>query len=611
MLPEHNISESNTGNIRKATYLVLLLDDERADSYESWLQVGWALHNIDYSLINTWIEFSKRSPKYKEGECEDKWFRMKSDGLSIRSLHFWARQDNNIKYEEYIKQEFAESLNKSLDGSTTFVAKALYTKFINSFVCVSFKNNLWFEFRNNKWYPVHDGYTLKKEISESFVNEYLMLITKYTTQATNATGEDKEYINSKAERVQKIVKNLMNITFKDKIMKEAALLFYDPDFEKKLNENYDLIGFNNGVYDLASNEFREGRPDDYISMSTNIDYYPYTNSNPYASKMFKFFKEILPNDNVRRYLLLSLSSCVAGHNKDEKLRIITGSGSNGKSLLFSLVKQALGDYYISCPITIITRSRNSSNSASPELARIKGTRCGCFQETDNGEKLNVGIMKEITGNDSFMVRNLYSTPEEIKPQIKFFLACNQLPELPSVDGGVKRRLCNILFGSKFVEDPIKPNEFLIDNSLKQGILEWAPLFISYLIHLYVNEYKLLQFLSEPREIKITTESYISENDYYTDYYINRIQFTGIKDDSITIKEIYEDFKLWYRSSRDGGRVRVPEQKELYKFLVEKIGETKNNKWKKYMLKNDEINNDDSESDTDDDKTINAKSNSFA
>jgi phage/plasmid-associated DNA primase len=90
--------------------------------------------------------------------------------------------------------------------------------------------------------------------------------------------------------------------------------------------------------------------------------------------MFKFFKEILPIESVRNHMMLALSSCVSGHNKDEKLRITTGSGGNGKSLLFSLVQQALGDYYISCPITIITRKRNSSNSASPELLRMKGVR---------------------------------------------------------------------------------------------------------------------------------------------------------------------------------------------------------------------------------------------
>jgi phage/plasmid-associated DNA primase len=294
-------------------------------------------------------------------------------------------------------------------------------------------------------------------------------------------------------------------------------------------------------------------------------------------------------------MLLSLATCVAGHNKEEKCRIVTGSGSNGKSLLFNLVSLALGEYYISCPITIITRKRNSSNQASPELLRIKGARCGCFQETDDGEKLNVGIMKEITGNDRFMVRGLFADAVEIKPQIKFFLACNQLPALPSVDGGVKRRLENILFGSKFTENPTKPNEFLIDNSLKQKIKDWAPTFASYLIHLYVNEYKKLQCLIAPKEVKLSTESYIAENDFTSDYVLNRLVYTGDKSDSIGINVMYEDFKGWYKDSRDGNS-KAPSRNEFQKLLIDKIGEGNSGKWRGFTFNIETSINKDSDSD---------------
>jgi len=587
------ISENKEDDIRRARILVSLLSEDRAHDYSLWIRLGWALHNIDVSLINTWIDFSKTSNKYKDGECEKFWYRMRDEGLTIRSLMLWAEQDNYSKYHQFIATEFNDVLNKSLDGSTYYISKALYTKYINKFVCASLDNNVWYEFRNHRWFKVSHGYTLQREISESFANEYSKLVSKYSLKATQVSGLERDEINGKVTKIQKIVIQLMNISFKEKIMKECKNLFFDPEFEEKLDENYDLIGFNNGVYDLEHNEFREGRPDDFISKSTNNDYYDFNPKNPYCNKLLQFFKEILPNESVREYLLLSLSTCVSGHNKEEKLRIATGSGSNGKSLLFNLVQLALGDYYISCPITIITRKRGSSNQASPELLRLKGARCGCFQETDSDEKLNVGIMKEITGNDRFMVRGLFADPIEIKPQIKFFLACNQLPELPSVDGGVKRRLVNILFGSKFVENPSKPNEFLIDNTLKEKIKEWGPIFVSYLIYKYINEYKKINILTEPEEIKITTESYIAENDHFTEFFINRIVFTNNKKDSIGIKAMYEDFKAWFKSSHEGAK--VPVQIDLNKFLIEKIGETKKNKWYCYTFNNTEEENSDNDS----------------
>jgi P4 family phage/plasmid primase-like protien len=412
---------------------------------------------------------------------------------------------------------------------------------------------------------------------------------------------DKEEAQIKASRTQKIVEKLKDISFKDKIMKECEVLFFDPEFENKLDENYDLIGYSNGVYDLANEEFRDGKPDDYIFKCTNVDYYQFNMKNPFSSKMLKFFEEILPNEDVRKYLLLSLSTCVSGYNKEEKLIIASGSGSNGKSLLFSLVQLALGDYYISCPITIITRKRNSSNQASPELLRIKGARCGCFQETDNNDELNVGIMKEITGNDSFMVRGLYSEPVEVKPQIKFFLACNETPQIKKIDGGTLRRLVNILFGSKFVDSPKKSNEFLIDNMLKQKIQEWGSIFSSYLIYLYVTEYKKLSTLKVPEDVKMSTNMYIMENDHFTEFFINKLEFTENKKDTISIKTMYEEFKLWFKDYHEGAN--LPKQSELNKFLTEKIGEAKSGKWKFYKIKvnpTKDKEEDDDDDDNDDD-----------
>lgn len=588
------IAENKEDDIRRSRYFVTLLSEDRANDYQEWIRVGWALHNIDLSLLDSWIDFSKLSNKYKDGDCNDRWYKMRNDGLTIRSLMLWAEQDNYTKYHQFVDREFNDVLLKSLDGSTYYIAKALHNKFINKFICTSLDNNIWYEFKNHRWFKIKHGHTLQREISESFANEYLKLAAAYSLKATKISGIDREEIQKKASNIQKIASKLMDITFKEKIMKEAKSLFYDSEFEERLDEDYNLIGFNNGIYDLENNVFRDGRPDDFISKTTNNDYIKFKQSHPYYDKMTKFFEQILPDDAVRKYLLLTLATCVSGHNKEEKLYIATGCGSNGKSLLFNLVSLALGEYYLSCQITIITRKRGGSGQASPELLRLKGARCGCFQETDDGERLNVGMMKEITGNDRFVVRGLYSDPIEVKPQIKFFLACNQLPAVPSSDGGTWRRLRVTNFGSKFVEKPEKPNEFLIDNTLKEKIKDWGPLFASYLIHLYVNEYKKLPYLSEPDAVKLSTESYKMENDHFTEFFINRIQYTGIKKDSIGIKAMYDEFKAWFKHSHEG--VKVSSQVELNKFLFEKIGEPKASKWKCYTFNNDEQDKSDDDDD---------------
>ena len=157
------------------------------------------------------------------------------------------------------------------------------------------------------------------------------------------------------------------------------------------------------------------------------------------------------------------------------------------------------------------------------------------------------------------------------------------------------RLENILFGSKFTESPTKPNEFLIDNSLKQKIKDWAPTFASYLIHLYVNEYKKLQCLIAPKEVKLSTESYIAENDFTSDYVLNRLVYTGDKSDSLGINVMYEDFKGWYKNSRDGNS-KAPSRNEFQKLLIDKIGEGNSGKWRGFTFNIETSINKDSDSD---------------
>ena len=59
------------------------LSHSRADKYDDWINLGWALRNIDYRLLNTWIEFSKISSSYMDGECAQLWDKMFTESLII------------------------------------------------------------------------------------------------------------------------------------------------------------------------------------------------------------------------------------------------------------------------------------------------------------------------------------------------------------------------------------------------------------------------------------------------------------------------------------------------------------------------------------------------
>jgi phage/plasmid-associated DNA primase len=51
-----------------------------------------------------------------------------------------------------------------------------------------------------------------------------------------------------------------SVNQKELILRECGDLFYRQDFERDLDENKHLLGFENGVFDLYAGEFREGAP---------------------------------------------------------------------------------------------------------------------------------------------------------------------------------------------------------------------------------------------------------------------------------------------------------------------------------------------------------------
>lgn len=568
---------SKEDEVRRACKYVSMLCDKRSNDYHDWMHVGLALHNIDNSLLGAWIEFSKRcARKFKEGDCEKIWKTMKnpSNGnvLTIRSLAYWAKQDDPKQLEAFNKEEFKNMMKKSLDGNTYFLAKSVHSKYSDRFVCSSITKNVWWEFKHHRWVKVQDGYTLKILLSEDFANEYNREIADISLKLTQINGIEKEELQSRRSRIDKIVEKLMNTNFKETLVKECKNLFYDDKFEQKLDSNLNLIGFENGIFDLEKGIFREGRPDDYITMSTKNDYHKWSDKNPFNTQISKFFEQVFPNENVRKYFLTVLSTCVSGETKEEKFYIMTGCGSNGKSLTNDLMSKALGDYYMSCDISLITRKRGQSNQAAPEKVRMKGRRAGVFQEADDGEKMNVGIVKEMTGGDIMLMRDLFKGSDEMiefKPQMKYFLTANQLPDVPSTDDGTWRRIRVIEFISKFTNNPTKQNEFHIDTTLKHKIEQWAQAFVSYLVHLYLTEYKTNKYLIEPPEVMASTNQYKMENDYLTEYFMDRINITGNSTDSVSTNNLWNDFKSWYKTEYD---VKVmPKRPDFIKFMTKQLG----------------------------------------
>lgn len=534
----------NKNIIRIAKILTNMLSINRAKSYLSWIEVGFCLHNIDLSLLDEWIEFSKKSiNNFKEGECEKCWQNFKYDGYGIGSLYRWAKEDNREKYIEFQFDELNEIFKSSLDGTSYSISKVFHK--LNEYNYKFTNDNKWYEFDNHRWIFMKEPHSIIKKLNEELSNDYNKLGSIYNQKSSLLEGQDKKNLMEKSLIAHKISKKIHEMGTKNNIIKELYTAYNDNCFLNNLDENKFLICFKNGIYDLENNYFRNGKPEDNISFSTNINYMKYDPNNTKIKEVYNFFEQIQPEEEIRNYLLLYLSSFLDGIQRDQKFEIWTGAGGNGKGKIIKLLMDSFGDYATTLQPTFLTKSKGPSSSASPELMNTKGKRVCIFQEPENDDKIYVGNMKSIVGGDKIQARALFGNPVEFYPQFKTILACNKLPDIPSTDGGTWRRIRVLPFEINFVDNPKLINERKTDKNLDNLIKTWSEAFMSILIHKY-QEYRSEEMHVPLKVLKYTNE-YQENSNMYLEYF--RENFTiADKNDFVTYDEVWNHFSTWSKDS---------------------------------------------------------------
>ncbi len=601
--------------IKLAKQLTLeCLAPERADSYATWMEVGWCLHNIDGSddMFDVWMEFSKKSPKWTGNDVyrlrddwRTNWKRSTTDSRKLRlgSLHLWAKQDNPEHYRDLLDSDIVAFIDRDVDATHTHLARVLYRMFWDRYkASINNKTTEWYEFDSIVWRRIPQGMELRRKIS----TEVTALVDKAKVRARRMLYESemkddvaKTAAEAKMKKFLTIEKNLYNAGFKDSIMKEAASLFYEEEFAGKLNMNPYYIGCANGVLDLRADSgkktstgetiycvnFRPGRPDDYISNLAGrcipefeaFDYIPYTpetaTEDPCNAEIDDFMCKVFPNVELRAYMWRLLASCLEGANKEQCYYTWTGVGGNGKSKLVELMRMILGDYVSSLQATALTRKRPESGAANPDIVSIRNKRFIYLQEPDEREPLNTSRMKQFSGEDMVEARGLFEDQQRFKIMGKLFMMCNKLPPIHSMDRGTWRRIRVIPFVSKFVEPDspdidAKKNIYPRDDYLDVKLRRWRETFFARLVYVYEMEYMKNGLSPIPDIVLQESQKYKETFDVFAKFRTAHLRV--VKDGSETpLQEIWRAYNNWHANNSSGPKLN---QAEFTKKLDEEFGE---------------------------------------
>jgi P4 family phage/plasmid primase-like protien len=584
-----------------STVFLGMLNIKRAAEEHYWLDVGKSLYNAFEGSergLEKWIDFTEISDEHSPEDCRSTYYNFIDPKLTIKTLAFYAREDNPEEYRKWHEVWYLPSLEKAMSLTHSDVAEAFYRVYWLDFGCSNLgKNNIYY-FNKHIWKKLDAGHLLKKMISDEFVT----IIEKFRIDVAMQIQDssDKNFKDSAEIMIQKICKligKLKNRAYKSSIFSEVCEKFFIDGFEDILDTNPEIMGCTNCVIQTLDKKAvaRDGKPEDFVSKSTGVTYkFDMNEKHPLYIKLMSWLTKVFPDKELLNHVSKLFAACLRGKNAEKKFPILTGKGNNSKSMIKKLLDCTFGSYIITIPTGIFTGNK-SSGGPDPAMARSKFAHIAFACEPDAETPLKAGIIKEYSGGDKFFSRSLHSDGGEIDPMFTLMLMCNTVPIIPSCDSAIKKRIAIIAFSAywsefapKSLDEQYKQKHFLMDPMFEKQIPEMAPAFLYYLVK-YFGVYRK-EGMVEPASVKKMNEFYWEENDVYYQFIKENIEKAnkpdGKPDDSmiLSLTAAYSRFKDWHKEAF--GNLKVPDRQIFKNEFENRTTKCLNRHFYGIRLKND-------------------------
>lgn len=269
------------------------------------------------------------------------------------------------------------------------------------------------------------------------------------------------------------------------------------------DRNKALLNLQNGTYNLAAMTFQEHNPNDYITKLARVKYI----EGATCERWEQFINEVMCGDEATaQFLQKAFGYCLSGDTALECFFILYGSTTrNGKTTLTETIGHLLGDYSRTIAAQTISRRPTDGTAATPDIARLKGARLVNTPEPEKSLELNIALVKQLTGGDTYTARFLHENPIEFHPEFKIFINTNHLPRTSDDTVFTSGRVKLIPFNRHFQpeEQDTGLKKFFRRHDSKSGIFNWL-----------LEGYRLLQSegLAVPDKVKAAVEAYRTEAD---------------------------------------------------------------------------------------------------
>ena len=324
--------------------------------------------------------------------------------------------------------------------------------------------NTWLHFENGHWHVT--THTQMVALATTVMQRLLV------QAGTTTSGPVAKVLAAHAAK--SLNKNVLDNT--------VALLKSQPGVQLRaaqLDANDLLLGTADGqVIDLTTGQARAQTPADYITKAVVCSYDPLATCPTWQAFLDSLFrsgggsKDLDDDQGLISYLQQWVGYALTGQTKEQQFLFAHGFGANGKSVLFGLLQDLMGSYGLQSQSEAFMLNQ-ATGGATPSLARLHGARLVIAPETEDGQRLAESTVKQLTGGDVMVARQLYAQHFEFIPKFKLVIVGNHKPQIRGDDHGIWRRVHLLPFKRIFEEHEQDKN---LPKKLRKelpGILNWA------------------------------------------------------------------------------------------------------------------------------------------
>lgn len=203
-----------------------------------------------------------------------------------------------------------------------------------------------------------------------------------------------------------------------------------------------LINLQNGTLEISAKDksykLREFRPEDFLKYQLPFKYDP----NATAPKFEAFLNRVLPDPSSRMLLLEYFGYIFVKHGsgklKLEKVLLLYGTGANGKSVVFEILKCLLGFENVS------SFSLAELTEPTGKYRAQIGDKLLNYASEINGS-IGQDYFKAMASGEPVTARLLYKDAINLRQYAKLIFNCNELPKDTEQTHGFFRRFMIIPF----------------------------------------------------------------------------------------------------------------------------------------------------------------------